>query len=250
MLHRNSYWVQTSRLRRPIYCISFYFIVRTVPHLYHVTTSRSCHDLLKKTLLKITVPDTQIQHPLMNEGSDRETQHPTVATSLSAQWCCRVVNFSVTILTLSVIAGVAFVRYDTSDCLKEPCSFPTMENVGLQGQRAFILELSTGIARSTHFQLLSGWYRPLKVSSLCLLLLPHYTIHTHTLTQPQQIRRMGGWLCSRMTSLSLSLQLAGSMGPSARESLILFHLPMHVIPLWNHIKYMVQRLCVTVLGEF
>lgn len=34
-------------------------------------------------------------------------------------------------------------------------SFPTMNNFALQSQGAFILELSTGIACSTHFQLLS-----------------------------------------------------------------------------------------------
>lgn len=68
-----------------------------------------------------------------------------------------------------------------------PQTVPTMNNLALQGQRVFILELSTGIACSTYFQLLSEWYRPLKVSSLYLLLLPHYTIHTHSHS------RLGGW---------------------------------------------------------
>lgn len=86
------------------------------------------------------------------------------------------------------VPDVTFVSYDTLNCWKNHAEFHNQQ-FSIKVREAFIWEMSTGIACSTYFQLLSGWYRPLKVSSLCLLLLPHYTSHTHTHSHS----RLGGW---------------------------------------------------------
>lgn len=78
------------------------------------------------------------------------------------------------------------VSYDISNCWENHAEF---NSLAIQGQWVFSLALNTGIACSTHFQLLLERYKPLNVSSLCLLLLPHYTIHRYT----HECKRLGGW---------------------------------------------------------
>lgn len=145
------------------------------------------------------------------------------------------------------ISATTFVSYDTSNYWKSPAIFAYNEQFSITRSESFYFENEHRYCSQHVFPAAFRMIQTLESELIVSSLTP--TLH-HPHTQPQQIRRMGGWLCSRMTTLSLSLQLAGSMGPCTRKGLILFHIPMHVIPLWYHIKqlYMTNlwlTMCVT-----
>lgn len=117
------------------------------------------------------------------------------------------------------VSVITLVRSDISNCWNSRARCSTWQviwrgkvSVGLVG---FVLlswfsVCRAGIACSTRFQLLQNDIDPPQGELIVSFLTP--TLH---LTQPytHAHTHTGGWLPSNPTTLSLSIQLAGSMGP-------------------------------------
>lgn len=159
-----------------------------------------CHDLLKKILqLKITVLDIQTQQTFKSDGSTLSGHLCASQNLLSLQLFCH--EKKPFLLQNSDVGAFVAVKLRSAKCQQLLLSFLTFQTVERTVRRV-PRDDQSGMTRSVCFFFFFGKglgfqlavqvflvahisscfrmiYTPLKVSSLCLFLLPHCTVHAH-----------------------------------------------------------------------